>query len=96
VIGQLYAENYVGHTPDGVLQGHAEGDRVSVRWHGVLRFYPTRGSLHAGLCLKTRFSPSGPNPVIWGSGLKGFRCGGRSLWEGVIWRIQWMMRDESL
>ena len=23
VIGQLYAENYVGHTPDGVLQGHA-------------------------------------------------------------------------
>ncbi len=23
VIGQLYAENYVGHTPDGVLKGHA-------------------------------------------------------------------------
>jgi steroid delta-isomerase-like uncharacterized protein len=23
VIGQLYSENYVGHTPDGVLQGHA-------------------------------------------------------------------------
>ena len=23
VIDELYAENYVGHTPDGVLQGHA-------------------------------------------------------------------------
>ena len=26
VIGEFYAENYVGHTPDGVLKGHAEPD----------------------------------------------------------------------